>query len=213
MSEKESAADVRSVPAPGGGYTLILPGAWFAFALGDEEDVKRRVTALVRKQMGRADRLARQRREVTEQVHETARRAREAGCASMYLALEILPDVPFPAAILGGDVAWPPTATDRALGVEEALRTGFPDAEVVAHRMGPAARTIEFGTQEIGSQSTPTMRAQFRIPYPDASRLLEFTISTPMMADPELWAALFDQIVDSLTWAEPIAVLDDAPAV
>ncbi|MGN6327262.1 hypothetical protein [Pseudolysinimonas sp.] len=196
-------ADVtRSVAAPGGGdYSLILPGAWVAFALRDQDDVKRRVTALVRKQLGRADRLARQRREVTAEMLETARRAREAGCSAMYMALEILPGIPFPAAILAGEIDWPPIATDPAGGVEEALATGFPGSDIVPHRMGPAARSVEFGTQEVGAQTTPTMRAQFRIPYPDASRLLEFTVSTPMMVDADLWAALFDEIIDSMTWS------------
>jgi len=198
------------VSSPGRDYSLVLPGTWAVIPLFSAEDTKRQVTRLVRAQMGRADRLAQQRRELTKELLETARRAREAGSTVMYLALEILTGIPFPGALLVGDVDWP-EGTALPVDDAEAALGGFSDGIVVQHRMGPVSRVIEIGEQQIGETTTPTLRAQFRVPYPDLDRLLQFTVSAPMMVDAEIWTELFDQMIDSLTWTPERAMTEEAP--
>lgn len=197
------------VSSPGRDYSLVLPGTWAVIPLFSAEETKRQVTRLVRAQMGRADRLAQQRRELTKELLETARRAQDAGSTVMYLALEILTGVPFPGALLVGDVDWP-DGTSLPIEDLDAALAAFTDGTVVQHRMGPVSRVIEIGEQQIGETTTPTLRAQFRVPYPDLGRLLQFTVSAPMMVDAEIWAELFDQMIDSLTWTPESATPERA---
>lgn len=194
--------DPRQLVAPTADYTLLFPGTWLALPFTDDDDqlrarIKRTVTARV----GRDDRLARQRRTAVDDLLVTAQQARSSGADAMYLAMEILPGVPFPASVVTIDDRWPEAsgATPRR-DPAAALAAGFPNAEIVQHRMGPVARVTETGTATIGETSTPSARAQYWIPYPDADRLLIVTLSAPMAADPDLWLTLFDSIVDSLTW-------------
>ncbi len=193
----------RTLTAPTGAYTLILPGTWSLIQFGDDEAIKQRVQAIVKQRVGRADRLARTRRSVADELTQTAIKARDGGAHAMYLSMEIMPGIPFPAAIVTADIPWPIAGGERPMDdVESALAAAYPAAAVVRHRMGPVARVTDAGMRRIGDQETPAFNAEYWIPYADGRALLDVIISAPMASDAELFGMLFDAIVDSLTWKE-----------
>jgi hypothetical protein len=96
---------VRSVTAPDAGYSIVFPGTWSVIPLETDEIMKTVIGRIVKKQVGVADRLARTRRMMIEELLTTAQRSRDAGAHSMHLSLEILPGVPFPAALIASDFA------------------------------------------------------------------------------------------------------------
>ncbi|MFV2145628.1 hypothetical protein [Isoptericola sp. G70] len=185
---------------------IVLPGTWSNIPLDDEETAVAHVRRLVRRQVGRADRLARARREAAQEVTENVRAAMAAGVHTYLMSLELLPGVPFPAVILARDEEWPEAsaeARDRG-DVAEALSAGFPSGEVAPQRNGPVARVAEMtqGHTEEGDVVL-TMRLEYHIPYPDGSKLLLARVNVPGIPSAEPFATLFDEILDSLTFMEP----------
>ncbi len=198
-------SDTRSVTAPTGEYTMIFPGAWELIPFQSDEQIEARVNRIVRGRVGRADRLARTRRMVAQELIGTAKSARDGGAHALYLSMEILPGVPFPAALVATDVPWPAAAGAAPLDdLEAALAAAYPRASVVQHRMGPVARVMAGETRRIGDTETPAFDAEFWIPYPSGRGLLDLIVSAPMAADVELYGLLFDAMVDSLTWKAPL---------
>ncbi len=194
--------DPRQLVQPTADYTLLFPGSWLALPFSeDDQQLRERIKRTVTARVGRDDRLARQRRGAVDDLLATAQQARQTGADAMYLAMEILPGVPFPGSLVTIDDRWPAAGgtfprEDRAA----ALAAAFPGAEIVEHRMGPVARVQEVGSVTVGEEELPSARSQFWIPSPDSDRLLVITVSAPMAADVDLWLTLFDSIVDSLTW-------------
>ncbi|QNE47960.1 hypothetical protein F1C58_14340 [Glaciihabitans sp. INWT7] len=192
---------VRSVTAPDAGYSIVFPGTWSVIPLDADEIMKTVIGRIVKKQVGVADRLARTRRMMIEELLTTAQRARDAGAHTMHLSLEILPGVPFPAALIASDSPWPKESIPAApAAFAESLAATFPGVSIVGHRFGPMCRTVEAGLGRFGDAETPSLSAEYRLPYPDGGGVLTLTISAPMARDPELYATLFDAMVDSLTW-------------
>lgn len=198
MSDEKS---VRSVSAPGAAYSIVFPGTWSVIPLDADEVMKTTIGRLVKAQVGVADRLARTRRMMIEELLATAQRARDAGAHTMHLSLEILPGIPFPAALIASDSPWPkggsPAAPDA---FPQSLAAAFPGIPVVENRSGSHSRMVEAGLGRVGDSETPSLSAEYRLPYPDGGGVLTLTISAPMARDPELYATLFDAMVDSLTW-------------
>ena len=64
----------RQITVAPGEYSIVLPGTWAQIPLTSERDATMRITALVKKQVGRNDRLARHRREVRDQLVDVARK-------------------------------------------------------------------------------------------------------------------------------------------
>jgi hypothetical protein len=200
----------REVGFSEGRMRIVLPGTWSNIPVDDEKTAVEHVRRLVRRQVGRADRLARARREATQEVTENVRAAMAAGVHTYLMSLELLPGVPFPAVILAMDEEWPAASAEaRARGdVEEALRIGYPSGEVAPQRNGPVARVVEMtqGQTEEGD-AVLTMRLEYHIPYPDRSKLLLARVNVPGIPSAEPFATLFDEILDSLTFMQPA---DDA---
>jgi len=163
----------------------------------------------VRRQVGPADRLARVRRDATQELVQTAKEAAQVGVHTYLMSLELAPGVPFPAAIMMYDLAWPGPA--QALlesgDVAGALRTAFPDGEVATQHYGPVARVVEMteGRAGDGDEAVEvlTMRLVYHMPYPDdPSTLLAVRVNVPNIPSAEPFALLFDEIVDSIRFAD-----------
>ncbi len=195
----------RSVRFREGRMRIVLPGTWANIPLDDEPTALTHVRRLVRRQVGTSDRLARARREATQEVSQNVQAARAAGVHTYLMSLELLPGVPFPAVILAMDEAWPAASADALErdDVAEALRSGYPDAEVAPQRNGPVARVAEMtqGTTDDG-EPVLTMRLEYHVPYPDRSKLLLARVNVPGIPAAEPFATLFDEILDSLTFME-----------
>lgn len=195
----------REVGFNEGRMRIVLPGTWANVPLADPQTAAAYVRRLVRRQVGNADRLARARREATQEIAGNVQEAMAAGVHTYLMALELLPGVPFPAAILALDEEWPAAAKEALAqdDVAEALRAAFPDGEVAPQRNGPVARVAEMtrGATE-GGDEVLTMRLEYHIPYPDRSKLLMARVNVPGIPSAEPFATLFDEMLDSLTFLE-----------
>ncbi|WP_394770565.1 hypothetical protein [Lacisediminihabitans sp.] len=180
--------------------SIVLPGTWASLPLGNDEAAEREIAALVRRQVGRDDRLARLRRDAKEQLRGMVAAARLAGAFRVGIALEILPGVPFPAAMILDYAPWPvpesPEQPDRA----ERLRALFPSAEILELGSGTAARTAAASVLRAGSESTADVKLQYWLPTREGDRLLHITVDAPTGGNTELYTDLFDAIVDSIRW-------------
>ncbi|MGC5167658.1 hypothetical protein [Luteimicrobium sp. DT211] len=185
-----------------GRLRMVLPGSWVSVPMEDAARAQAEVRRTVRDRVGRADRLARLRREAVNDVLATVAQAVEVGAHTFLLALELLPGVPFPAAVVGTDAAWP----DDVAGlleegrVADALASAFPDREIVEMAHGPVARTTDLTRDSVGESSYFTLHLEYLVPDP-AGVLLLLRVNVPTIPEVEPFATLFDEIVDSLRWA------------
>ncbi len=198
-----------------GGFRIVLPGTWGNVPLTSPEASEQFVRRLVRRQVGSSDRLARARREASQEILRNVRDAAAAGVHTYLVSLELLPGVPFPAAVLVLDEEWPAAARGALADgdVAEALRQGFPEGEVATQRSGPVARVAEMvrGATEDGVEML-TMRLEYHVPVPDRSRLLLARVNVPNIPSAEPFATLFDEILDSVTFLDAPADDDGSPA-
>jgi len=189
------------------GMRIVLPGTWVRLPLDSEESARAFAKRLVKRQAGSADRIARTRREVVQELVGSAREAVSIGVHTYLMSLEILPGVPFPAALLLRDGDWP--AESRELlaqgDVAGALQAGYSKVEVSEGRYGPVGRRWELERQAVGADAEEflTLRLEYFVPYPDGSRVLMARANLSNIPGAEPFATLFDEIVDSITFAEP----------
>ena len=199
----EYARDVRFLE---GAVRLILPGTWVNLPISDPEAAVAYAKRFVKRQVGPADRLARTRREAVLELVGTMRSAAEHGVHTYLMSLEMLPGVPFPAAVLMTDQEWPEAAADaRAEGdLAAALRAAVPSGEVAMQRTGPQARTVEMADGKIGDSGEEllTMRLEYYVPYPDGAKLLVARVNVPNIPSAEPFATLFDEILGSVVFME-----------
>jgi hypothetical protein len=165
--------------------------------------MKRRVAALVKEQMGRDDRLASRRLQLRNELMDAAGHAAEQGAVSFALALELLPGIPFGAALMARYQPWPPSGE----GDDSArLAATFPDAVIVPlDAGGVAARSATAGTQKYVKEETPSLLVEYWTPIPHFDQLLYITVSAPMAPQADLFTELFDAVIGSLTWDVTIA--------
>ena len=189
----------REVVSPDQTYSIILPGTWAVIPLQDEAAMTKRIVAMVKKQVGGGDRAARLRRQTRDEFVKTAQQARDAGATSFALSLELMPGIPFPAAMLSTTESWPVLASAE-LGLADRLRAALPGAVLLEQQSGPVARESESAPQRVGGEKVPSLRVVYWVPRPHQDDLLRVTISAPMVESPELFTELFDAIVDSITW-------------
>lgn len=203
------------------GLSIVLPGAWLTLPMDDPATLERQIASVVKRRVGRDDRLARLRRDAKEQLRKMAADAAAAGAFRVAMALEILPGVPFPAAMVFDYCAWPPVAAVTPAApadplvqpdepVEQRLRRAFPDAEILPLGAGLTARRAVASTANAGSETVPDVKIQYWVTTADAERLLHITVDAPMASDTELYTELFDAIVDSVRWSSAPAA-DAAP--
>jgi hypothetical protein len=185
-----------------GRLRMVLPGTWVRVPMDDAARAQAEVRRTVRDRVGRADRLARLRRESVNDILATVAQAVEVGAHTFLLALELLPGVPFPAAVVGTDAAWPDDVAGLLAddGLAEALTAAFPDREVVEMAHGPVARTTDLTRDSVGESSYLTLHLEYLVPDP-AGVLLLLRVNVPTIPDVEPFATLFDEIVDSIRWA------------
>jgi len=187
--------------------TMVLPGSWVSVPLADDEKAKRDINGLVKRQVGMNDRLARVRRDAREQLRGMAAAAKAAGAFRVGLSLEILPGVPFPAAMVMDYREWPASvaAADGADGddperLTARLTEAFPGAQVLPLDCGPTARTSITSSLTVGSEATQDVKLEYWLPVPGGEKLLHITADVPSPGDPALYTELFDAIVDSVRW-------------
>ncbi|PJI94977.1 hypothetical protein [Luteimicrobium subarcticum] len=195
----------RAVGLVDGRMRIVLPGTWVNVPLDSPEVATRFVKRIVRRQVGNADRLARVRRDATQELVANVRDAVGIGVHSYLMSLEILPGIPFPAAMLLLDEAWPPAAAAglAAGDVAAALAAAYPAGEVAEQRSGPVARLVEMARSDVTTddgEPSLTMRLEYHVPYPAGDGLLLVRVVVPGIPSAEPFATLFDEIVDSVTF-------------
>jgi hypothetical protein len=195
----------RSVGVLEGRMRIVLPGTWVNIPLDSPESAARFTKRLVRRQVGGADRLARARREATHELVANVRDAVRIGVHTYLMSLEILPGIPFPAAIMLRDEAWPPAGRPAAEAGDTAaaLVAAYPEGEVAEQRHGPVARVVEMAEVDRKSddgETLLTMRLEYHIPYPGGRQLLMARVVVPNIPSAEPFATLFDEILDSVTF-------------
>lgn len=193
---------VRMAPE---GLRIVLPGSWTRIPLDDPKRTVEHVKRLVKRQAGNADRLARVRRETVQDLVASARDAVQIGVHTYFMSLEILPGVPFPAALLFRDEDWPKAARDQAASgdLAGALETAYEGLELGDARFGPFGRRHEVGSQQVGEEEMLTLRLEYFVPYPDGSRVLLARANVPNVPQAEPFALLFNEIIDSLGFPQP----------
>ena len=185
------------------GMAIVLPGAWSTLPLDDPEGLERQIASVVKRRVGRDDRLARVRRDAKEQLRSMATAAAAAGAFRVALALEILPGVPFPAAMVFDYATWPPLAAGAVADDEsgdDRLRRAFPQHEILPLASGLTARQAITTKLKAGTETAGDVKIQYWIIAPDTERLLHVTVDAPTAGDAELYTELFDAIIDSIRW-------------
>jgi len=180
--------------------TMVLPGTWVSVPLEGDERARAAIGSFVKKQVGMNDRLARMRRDAREQLIGMAAAAKQAGAFRVGLSLEILPGVPFPAAMIMDFVDWPASAAAPDDDLAARLARAFPEAAQLDLDCGPTARASQVSDLRVGAESTQDVKLEYWLPVPDATRLLHLTVDVPSPGDPTLYTELFDAIVDSVRW-------------
>lgn len=189
-----------------GDYSLVLPGTWAAIPLGDLEKTKKSVAALVKRQLGSDDRIARRRIQLRNELVQTAEKAEAEGAVAFSLSMELLPGVPFPAAMMSRRRPWPEGASLLGLVGPPKLAAAFPEAQVLPMDSGGSmARLATSETQRYVEQQTPSLSVEYWIPAPIDADLLYLTISAPMVPEARLFVELFDLIASSLIWDMDVA--------
>jgi hypothetical protein len=189
----------RQVLMPTADISMVLPGTWANIPIRDERLAERIISGLVMRQVGRADRLAGVRREAKVQLRDVVARARAADVFQVALSLEILPGVPFPAAMFLDFQPWtgePPREAERTARLVEML----PTADILDLESGLAARTWRQVRIRPGAEELPDTKLEYLMPTPEGEQLLRIHVDAPVECDPEMIVALFDAIVDSIRW-------------
>lgn len=180
--------------------SIILPGTWAIIPLEDEKASDAAISTVIKRQIGRDDRLVHLRRETREQLRDIATQAREVEASLLALSLELLPGVPFPASMVAHYTPWsdPPYEGERS--IRDRLTAMLPEGEVFDFESGPAIRTFRATSIRPGTTDIPDIKLEYYLCVPSAERLLHIVCDVPIDIDPELIAALIDSMVDSIRW-------------
>jgi hypothetical protein len=196
--------------SPTGEFTVVLPGTWASIPMDDPEAMRRRVAAIVKKQVPRADRLARMRQTVRQELQASATRASELGASIYSIALELLPGVPFAASLIAFSQDWPPVNTPVSGRPADRLQGALPGGELVPCLHSTVLRRSELSPRQVGSTEIEALDLEYWFVTPQ-DRLLCFLVSVPMCESVELFTAFFDAVADSVRWATPTADSAEAP--
>ena len=179
--------------------SLILPGDWARIPLESEEASNQEISRLLRRQVPRRDELAAMRRDAREMMRGLANDAREAEAILLALSLELLPGLPFAAAIIAHYI--PEPQFDEQLPLELQLAVVQQNGEVVELDCGLVARLVE---RDLPGPDEPdasiVIRFQYLMPTPFVGRWIQLYANVPTELDPELVTALFDAIVGTVRW-------------
>ena len=191
----------RKVVLTGADLSLILPGSWAVIPLQGIDQATSRISALIKKQLGRNDRLAGMRRELKQSLIESVKEAHDIGAVGLAISLEILPGIPFPASLVILPLDWPRTETEPTASVAQRLLAAHPGSELVdSSEDRPMVRRHELVTTTYETESSKDLKINYWLPVGDGSSLARVYVKAPMAHTPELWLELFDTIVGSLGW-------------
>lgn len=189
-------SDVRAVTIEDE-LTIVFPGTWAMIPLHDEAAASRRINRLVAERVGRADRLARVRRTAKTELEKLVALADDTDAFALAMSMEILPGVPFPAAIVMAREELPGAAEDD---LADRLERAFPDAEALTFSFGPVRRRSIVRQTTYEEAAAPELVADYRFAAPGGERLIHLRVNAPMATDAELYLELFDAMVDSITF-------------
>ncbi|SFN93313.1 hypothetical protein [Mycetocola miduiensis] len=197
----------RQVTLTGEDLSIVLPGSWAVIPLTTAEAGERRVSALIKKQLGRNDRLAGLRRELRESINMSVREAVDLGAVGLAISLEILPGIPFPASLLILPLDWPTTAGDPDAPQAQRLLAAYPGSVLVEERaVRPIVRRHELVSTSYDTESSQDLRINYWLPAGDGSSIVRVYVKAPMAHTPPLWLELFDTIIGSLGWLNDVPV-------
>lgn len=188
-------------PSASNRYAFVLPGTWASIPLGAPEEARRVVRGLVRSRAGRDDRLAAARRLMSDELLRTAERATAAGAEGLWLALDILPGIPMPGSLMS---IVRPLPGDAEEDLEERLRRLRPTAQLVQGLQGPFLRTSVLEQPRVPAEGKRALSLEYVVPTPWSGEVLVIDGSAPLVEDAAPYLLLFDSIVDSLRWSEPV---------
>jgi len=189
---------MTSVTAPAR-MSMVFPGSWANIPLDDDRSMESTIAQLVKRQVGRDDRFAQLRRDAKQRLLAVARDAQESNAVQLALSLEILPGVPFPAAVVADYRSWPDANPDGHT-LAQRLDAMLPGGEVVQLSSGVAIRSFRTTTIRQGADPVPDIKLEYFLCVPDGRSLLHVVADVPIKIEAELIAALFDAMVDSIRW-------------
>lgn len=186
--------------------SVILPGDWARIPLDDQDAANAEISRLLRRQVPRRDDLATVRHDAREMARGLARDARESGGIFLALSLELLPGLPFAAALLAHYVEEPRFEDiEEDLPLEVRLAAALPTGDVLELDNGLAVRGWELDRPPADEPDAVTaVRFNYILPSPFAGRWLQLFANVPTEVDPELIAQLFDAIAGSIRWYPPM---------
>jgi hypothetical protein len=184
-----------------GGFSIMLPGTWAAVPMTTPEAVRKRVAAIIKRQMPVADRLAKLRRSARDELQNTATTALQQGATLFAIALELMPGLPFGASILSFSPGWPPMEPEGEDGLEGRVRRSFPDSVFVEHHDGVLARTGGMVTESQFDTKLEALDLQYWLAREGGDPVC-FMVSVPMCPSEELFTLFFDSVIDSVRWAD-----------
>jgi hypothetical protein len=132
-------------------------------------------------------------------LRNIARDARESDATLLAMSLELLPGVPFAAALLVHYIDIP--HPELELPLEVRLASAVPAGEVLELTSGLAGR--ESAITEPGPENPDamtTLHYHYVVPTPFAGKWAKIYVNVPTTADPDLIAELFDAIIGTIRW-------------
>jgi hypothetical protein len=191
----------RKVVLTGADLSIILPGSWAVIPLQGLDQASSRISALIKKQLGRNDRLAGMRRELKQSLIESVKEALDIGAVGLAISLEILPGVPFPASLVILPLDWSPTESDSTGTAAQRLMAAYPGSELIDDSPErPVVRRHELVRTTYETETSTDLKINYWLPVADGSSLARVYVKAPMAHTPELWLELFDTIIGSLGW-------------
>jgi hypothetical protein len=203
MTASATAPGARLERGDEGRLSIILPGVWSRIPMDSEEEANAEIARVIKRQFPRRDELATMRRDARESMRAIARDAHAEDAVLVGMSLELLPGLPFAAALIVTYVDAPHPELDLPLEVR--IATTVPDGEVVELEGGLAGR--EWVRAVAGPDDPPdavtTIAFRYVLPTPFEGRWAKVSASVPTEADPELIVELFDAIVGTIRWYPP----------
>ena len=191
--------------------SVILPGTWADIPLYDAASTNAAISALLKRQVGRNDRLATRRRDAKQRLAEMARDARDINAVTLALSMEILPGVPFPASLMADYREWPPTVGEELRTVADGLAALLPVGEPLEFASGVAIRSFARTMIRLGTAAIPDIKLEYFLSVATGEKVLHIVADVPIDCDPEIIAALFDANVDSIRWFPDATVAPGGP--
>jgi hypothetical protein len=196
MSDGVEEAEVRSPRVDDVG--LVLPADWWTIDLRSDEAIRRSVSALVERQLGRADVQASLRADARHRLVDAATSAAGAGGRLMAVSLMQAGGVPISLSLTVYRVPGVGAPGAGLAAVEAAFRsTDGPGVDAVEGTAFPAVRRVSerTGPAELGAENVPMLVADYWVDPGGELGLLLLTFSTPLVALREGMLELFDAVV------------------